>query len=131
MASPDNSTVPPDLSIVDDSNGIWTINPGDNFILLNGVQVGGGIGTIILWVNQHIYVLGTNNDWFLWDGSSWSDIGPNRPQPIVPPHFTAVVVSWKNIQSYINLNGIKIKFITQNLNPGLNPNNYLVVIQDN
>jgi len=77
--SPDGTIVPTSATqIVDNSGAIWSIG-GANTILRNGVQAAGGWGTQILWKSSTIYVFGIDGNWWRWTGSSWVNVGPNRP----------------------------------------------------
>ena len=76
--SPDGTTVPPASQIVDTIGAIWTIGSGQT-ILRNGVQAAGGLGSQILWTNATIYVLGIDNNWWQWTGSSWIFFGSAQP----------------------------------------------------
>jgi hypothetical protein len=131
MSSPDNSTVPPLTEIVDSWGQVWTIEPVTDNILLNGIQADGGIGSIILWVNQHIYVLGTNSHWFLWNiaTSDFTDVGQQRPGPI-PVDLQVVRIDWNELQNYLNLHENRVKFILYNTNIGNEPipNKLLLVV---
>jgi len=76
--SPDGTTDPPAAQIVDNLGAVWTIG-ASQVILRNGVQAAGGYGSKILWQNTTIYVLGTDNNWWQWTGSGWSNVGPTQP----------------------------------------------------
>ena len=76
--SADGTTVPPATQIVDHNGAIWTIGP-NGAILRNGVQAAGGWGSQILWTSHTLYVLGTDNNWYQWTGSSWTFLGPTFP----------------------------------------------------
>jgi len=76
-ASPDGTTVPPAAQIIDNQAATWTI--GGNLILENGVQAAGGAGSKILWFSGTIYVLGTDNNWWQWTGSGWTNVGLAQP----------------------------------------------------
>ena len=70
-ASPDGTTVPGAIQIVDSNGAIWTI--GANAVILrNGSQASGGYGTIILWKSGAVYVFGTDSNWWRWTGSGWT-----------------------------------------------------------
>jgi uncharacterized delta-60 repeat protein len=76
--SPDGTTVPAAAQIVDNAGGVWTIGV-NQAILRNGAQAAGGLGSQILWQSGTIYVLGTDNNWYQWNGSWWLNVGPARP----------------------------------------------------
>jgi len=79
VTSADGTTVPTTATqIVDSGGAVWTI-ASSLAILRNGSQAGGGWGTKILWKNNSIYVLGTDNNWYQWLGSGWGSIGPVSP----------------------------------------------------
>jgi parallel beta-helix repeat protein len=73
--------------IVDNDGAVWTI--ASNAILRNGTSAAGGYGTIIYWKNSTIYVYGTDNNWWQWTGSGWSNLGPTQPGTTTPPTTTA------------------------------------------
>ncbi len=94
LPSADTTTVPPETQIVDTSGAIWTI--GWNLaILRNGVQAAGGWGSQIFWRNHTLYVLGTDDNWYQWTGSSWTFLGPTFPGASLDgttvPHATQIV----------------------------------------
>ena len=64
--------------IVDNTGAVWTIG-SDGSIRRNGTQAGGGWGSKIYWRTSTIYVYGTDNNWWKWTGSSWTNIGPIQP----------------------------------------------------
>jgi hypothetical protein len=80
--SADGTMVPTTASqIVDNSGAVWTTSPaGSTYaILRNGVSAAGGYGSRIYWKNSTIYVYGTDNNWWQWTGSAWTNVGPNTP----------------------------------------------------
>jgi parallel beta-helix repeat protein len=83
--SPDGTMVPTTASQIVDSDGaVWTIGP--NFaILRNGTSAAGGYGSRIYWKNSTIYVYGTDNNWWQWTGSGWSNVGSNLPGSTASP----------------------------------------------
>jgi hypothetical protein len=64
--------------IVDDVGATWTIGSG-SAILRNGAQANGGYGSQILWYSGVIYVLGTDSNWYRWNGTYWSGVGSSDP----------------------------------------------------
>ena len=72
--------------IIDSQNAVWTIGPKLE-TLRNGVQVGGGAGSIYKYVSQTVYVLGTDSKWYRWSASSWGQVGaePGVVQPSPTP----------------------------------------------
>jgi hypothetical protein len=76
--SPDGTLVPTVSQIVDNSGAVWTID-ANSLILRNGSSVLGWSGSKILWKSSVIYVLGTDNNWWQWTGSSWVNVGPMTP----------------------------------------------------
>ena len=93
-ASPDGTTVPHATQIVDDNGATWTIGP-DRAILRNGVHAAGGWGSQIVWTSHTLYVLGPDNNWYQWTGSSWTFLGPTFPgasrDGTTVPHATQIV----------------------------------------
>jgi hypothetical protein len=89
--SPDGTLVPPASQIVDASGAVWTIG-ANAAILRNGVQAAGGWGSKILWYSGAIYVLGTDDNWWQWTGSGWTNVGPVQPGTVVnsSPNGTTV-----------------------------------------
>lgn len=84
--SPSGTRVPPSSSITDNSGNIWTIS--GTALLKNGVQAGAGVGSILLWYQNNIYALSTDNNWWKWVGAptDWTNTGPNDPSvlPVSP-----------------------------------------------
>jgi hypothetical protein len=78
--SPEGTTVPDAPQIVDTKGAIWTLD-GNQRVLRNGIQAAGGSGVRLLWTNRAIYVLGHDNSWWRWLGSTWSNSGPTQPAP--------------------------------------------------
>src|SRR5262245_22151691 len=76
--SSSGTRVPPSPNIVDNSGSSWTIG-SQLEILRNGVHIGGGWGSQILWLDGVIYVLGTDSNWYQWTGSMWMFIGSSAP----------------------------------------------------
>ncbi len=81
--SPEGTMVPPATQIVDASLNVWTLSADTPYakFLRNGVHMGGGYGTTLLWSGSKIYVIGDDAQpqWYLWTGSYWSYYGPNKP----------------------------------------------------
>jgi len=77
--SPDRATVPTTTNaIVDSSLATWTL-ASDTRVLRNGVQAAGGLGTIIYWYANTIYVFGVDSRWWSWNGSGWTVYGASQP----------------------------------------------------
>jgi hypothetical protein len=76
--SPDGAMAPPATQIVDSVGAIWTV-AANQTILRNGVQAADGIGSKLLWRNSTIYVLGTDDNWWRWNGTGWVLLGPSQP----------------------------------------------------
>ena len=77
-ASPDGTMVPTTASQIVDNNGaVWTIS--GFAILRNGTSAAGGYGTKIYWKNSTIYVYGTDNNWWQWTGTGWTNVGTTQP----------------------------------------------------
>ena len=81
--SPNGASAPPLPSIVDTSGATWTIG-AQLEILRNGVQIGGGWGSQILWLDGVIYVLGSDINWYSWNGSMWV-FQSDAPVSAAPP----------------------------------------------
>lgn len=82
--SPENTQAPPSLSVVDQTQATWTVDK-NNRIMRDGVNIGGGIGTVIYYLNNTIYVLGDDNAWWVWTGSTWKSYGLQKPLYTPPP----------------------------------------------
>jgi hypothetical protein len=52
--------------IVDHALHVWTIDFADMRVLRDGVNVGGGYGSVLLWLDDVLYVLGTDMNWWNW-----------------------------------------------------------------
>ncbi len=78
--SPDGSMVPPLTQLVDASGNTWTL-ASDGRTLRNGIQVGGGVASKLLWRGGVIYALGRDNNWWQWNPSAgqWILYGPTQP----------------------------------------------------
>lgn len=72
--SPDGTKA---VSIVDSTGSIWTLDAQKT--LRDGVHVGAGFGSIYKWLGGVVYVLGTNNWWYKWTGSSWVSVSLQEP----------------------------------------------------
>lgn len=82
--SADGTVVPPASQIVDTSGAVWTIGSG-GAILRNGAWGGLGVGSKMLLSGGVIYALRSDNNWFKWLGSSWSNIGSTQPGTAATP----------------------------------------------
>lgn len=109
MSSPDNSSIPPLTEIVDNYGQTWTIAL-DGSILINGVSAADGHGSEILWLDLKIYVHGTDNNWYLWENSNWSNVGPQRPGP---PNINLepFVINYADLKTFLDLYKSRIKFM--------------------
>src|SRR5436190_187985 len=76
--SPDGSMVPVASQIVDGQGAVWAIGGGQS-ILRDGAHAAGGYGSEILWSGGVVYVLGTDNNWWRWLGSGWTNLGATQP----------------------------------------------------
>ena len=76
--SPSGTRLPPATAIVDNDLASWTIGPNLE-TLRNGVHAGGGYGSSYLWYENVLYVVGTDDNWWRWTGSSWTFVGPIDP----------------------------------------------------
>lgn len=109
MSSPNGSQVPSLTQIIDNYDQIWTIDI-DGHILLNGVWAANGAGSKILWINQYIYALGTDTNWWQWINSSWTNIGPQQPGPH-PLKLKMYWVELSDLQDKLDLWEGNIKYI--------------------
>jgi hypothetical protein len=97
--SPDLTEIPPSSSIVDATLATWTI-ASDLRTLRDGVQVGGGYGSDMLWYGGAIYVFGTDQRWYTWTGSSWQYYGQSKPGGSVVGDY--YVSPGQNVQSVLS-----------------------------
>jgi hypothetical protein len=74
--SASGTQVPAAASITDSALAVWTLSAGQ--VLRNG-QATGGYGSKILWSKSVIYVLGGDNNWWVWTGSTWTLYGAATP----------------------------------------------------
>jgi hypothetical protein len=60
--------------LVDSELHVWTL-PADGYASEDGARAGGGYNVIaILYYNGVIYAENTSNEWFSWNGASWTRI---------------------------------------------------------
>jgi hypothetical protein len=60
--------------LVDSERHVWTL-PADGYASEDGARAGGNYNTIaILYYNGVIYCENTSNDWYSWNGSSWTQV---------------------------------------------------------
>jgi len=79
--SPDGTKA---TTIVDSSRATWTIGSARQ-TLRNGVQVGGGEGSIYKYLSQVVYVSGTDGFWYKWLGSAWERQTQTEPGTMPSP----------------------------------------------
>lgn len=78
--SPDGTKA---TTVIDSQGATWTLGP-EKQTLRDGAQVGNGAGSIYKYQNSVVHVLGTNDRWYRWTGTSWSEIGAQEPGGSVP-----------------------------------------------
>ena len=100
--SPDGSTISGGSGSLQSSDGTWSFGaaesayPGNWDILLNGQTV--GIGSKIEVANGgHVYGLGTNNRWFIWQNGSW--VATTNPNPSFSPDGSIISGGSGSLQS--------------------------------
>lgn len=74
-------------SIVDGEGKTWTIG-SNRETLRDGVQMGGGQGTLYKYLDKIVHVSGLDRNWWAWTGLIWSSVGATEPgttQPIPEP----------------------------------------------
>ncbi len=109
MSSPDNSLIPPFTALVDSFGQVWT-RANDGKVLRNGVNVAGGEGSLILWVNSRIFVFGSDSKWYIWDDvSQYVEVGPEQPSPPLL-NLQQFIVPFEQLQSYLDQYEGRIKF---------------------
>ncbi|HEX7333420.1 MAG TPA: hypothetical protein VF290_18090 [Pyrinomonadaceae bacterium] len=69
--------------IVDSDRAVWTLGT-EKQTLRNGVQVGGGQGSIYKYLTKSVYVKGNDSNWYQWAGTSWLKFGAQEPGGSVP-----------------------------------------------
>lgn len=120
-AQPPQPTVSPNCSeamtgqsITDSSLAVWSIGTGQR-ILRNGTQAGNGLGSRILWSNGLIYVLGTDNNYWRWNGNlttgtpaTWSSVGVNKPACGTTPVCTYTTPTAVSIGSTAGTTGLSL-----------------------
>jgi hypothetical protein len=83
--SPDGTKA---ATIVDAARATWTIGSARQ-TLRDGVQAGGGEGSVYKYLTQIVYVFGTDNFWYKWTGNAWvqqTQTEPGTtPVPAPPP----------------------------------------------
>ena len=84
--SPDGSTAVPPSGTLLTAAGTWSFGTGTGgggvVLLLNGRQAGGGYGAKLYVLNLgKIYTLNTTNNWYLWGGTSWSQVAAPTATP--------------------------------------------------
>jgi hypothetical protein len=80
--SSDGSAISGGTGSLTTSEGTWTFGAvdgsGKNWsILLNGSSAGGGVGSKMQVSGGKMYALGTDGNWYLWTGATWT---PGTPQ---------------------------------------------------
>lgn len=74
-------------TITDRDGAVWTLGPNQE-TQRNGVQVGGGKGSVYKYVSQVVYTLGTDNRWYRWAATNWTAtefVGANEPGGVAQP----------------------------------------------
>jgi hypothetical protein len=73
-------------SLIDSSGAVWTF--GDQIsgafyrVLRNGALtcgLGCAIGSQLKYHDHAVYHHGNDDDWYVWDGSVWVNVGPTEP----------------------------------------------------
>jgi len=83
VPTPSPSPLPPSpdgtkaTTIIDSTSAKWTLVA--NKTLRNGIQAGGGEGTIYKYLAQVVYVLGMDNFWYKWATSAWERLTQTEP----------------------------------------------------
>jgi lysophospholipase L1-like esterase len=92
--SPDGTVISGGSGSLTTSQGTWTFGSsvgfGEWYVLLNTSSAGGGAGSKLEVSNGgHLYVLGTDGNWYLWTGSGWTLGSPSDITGPVSPDGTA------------------------------------------
>jgi hypothetical protein len=73
---------PPGQSLIDSSGAVWTFGApvGDGFyqVFRDGVFMF-GLASQMKYHNHAVYHLGGDGNWYVWDGASWTGVGPTEP----------------------------------------------------
>ena len=94
-------------SIIDSELKVWTLGSGKQ-TLRDGVQMGGGQGTVYKYQDQIVYVLGMDSNWWKWEGSNWAMKSPDPAlepgiiPPVVEPPPATRTVTWPKQESKQN-----------------------------
>ncbi len=71
-ASPDGTTIPPALQVVDSVGVVWTIVPATQEVQRNGGSSNGGFGSTVTFKGGAIFTLGLDAVWYQWwDNRGW------------------------------------------------------------
>jgi hypothetical protein len=69
-------------SLIDSVGAVWTFGseviPGIYQVLQGGAYTGGG-GSVLKYHNHLVYHLGSDGNWYFWNGSGFSGVGPIEP----------------------------------------------------
>jgi hypothetical protein len=68
----------PGSTVTDFTGGVWTIGPNKE-TLRNEIWMSGGRGTEYRYVDQIVYVLGMDNNWWKWINNGWVQHGATAP----------------------------------------------------
>jgi hypothetical protein len=80
--SPNHTRVPPALAIIDLGRHVWTIG-AESRIYRDGTD-SGGIGSELLWSGGSVYTLGTDANWYVYQGAGWALVGFSDPSGGAP-----------------------------------------------
>jgi hypothetical protein len=84
--SPDGTTISGGAGSLTTSEGTWTFGAADGsgnnwYILLNGRSAAGGIGSKMQVSGGKMYAFGTDSNWYLWTGATWTPGTPTGSNP--------------------------------------------------
>jgi lysophospholipase L1-like esterase len=87
--SPDGSIISGGSGSLVTADGVWTFGQAYGssnwYILLNGNSAAGAIaGKLEVSNNGHLYALGTDGNWYVWNGSGWPSGSPSGNSSISP-----------------------------------------------
>lgn len=68
---------PPNATVLDDEGNVWTIDPSTK-ILRNGSTTD-ITGLTILFTHHHLFVLGFDDSWYLWQDPGWLLVSIAQP----------------------------------------------------
>ena len=95
--SPDKTTIPPALNIVDANRDVWTLSGG--VVLRNGSAAGYSANVILVaYVSGKIWQENNANLWWYWNGAMWIAGANPLPRPTLSPSPGAGLTLFGGVQ---------------------------------